>query len=49
MVCATGKTLLSVGAGSEAPVILRGGRFVFDIANEDLLAGLMPPLRPYRE
>lgn len=42
MVSTAGKTLLSVGAGSEAPVILRGGRFVFDTANEDLLAGLMP-------
>jgi len=42
MVAATGKTLLSVGAGSKASVILRGGRFVFNTANEDLLAGLMP-------
>ncbi|MGY3539779.1 AraC-like DNA-binding protein [Bradyrhizobium sp. USDA 4515] len=42
MVSTTGKRLLNVGAGSEAPVKLRGGRFVFDTANEDLLAGLMP-------
>lgn len=42
MVSTTGKTLLRVGAGSDAPVILRGGRFVFDAANEDLVAGLMP-------
>jgi len=42
MVSTAGKTLLSLGAGSEAPVILRGGRFVFDTANENLLAGLMP-------
>lgn len=42
MVATTGKTLLRMGAGSEAPVVLRGGRFVFDTANEGLLTWLMP-------
>jgi AraC-like DNA-binding protein len=32
-----------LGSGRENPVVLRGGRFVFDSANEDLLTGLIPP------
>ncbi|MCU1321090.1 MAG: transcriptional regulator, AraC family [Acidobacteriaceae bacterium] len=36
--------LLQLGVGKERPVLLRGGRFLFDTANEDLLTGLMPPL-----
>ncbi len=33
-----------LGSGGENPVTLRGGRFVFDSANEDLLTGFIPPL-----
>lgn len=33
-----------LGSGKTNPVTLRGGRFVFDSANEDLLTGLIPPL-----
>jgi AraC-like DNA-binding protein len=33
-----------LGFGSDNPVTVRGGRFVFDSANEDLLTGLIPPL-----
>jgi AraC-like DNA-binding protein len=32
-----------LGSGGANPVVLRGGRFVFDSANEDLLTGLIPP------
>jgi AraC-like DNA-binding protein len=32
-----------LGSGHENPVVLRGGKFVFDSANEDLLTGLIPP------
>ena len=35
---------LHVGEGTDSPVSLRGGRFVFDTANEGLLTGLLPPL-----
>ena len=35
---------LTLGDGVDAPVTLHGGRFVFATANEDLLAGLLPPL-----
>jgi len=44
LVAATGRTMLGVGEGSDGPVTLRGGRFVFDTANEGLLAGLLPSL-----
>ncbi len=37
-------TVNKLGSGNENPVTLRGGRFVFDSANEDLLTGLIPPL-----
>jgi AraC-like DNA-binding protein len=33
-----------LGSGEDHPVVLRGGRFVFDTANEDLLTDLMPSL-----
>jgi AraC-like DNA-binding protein len=35
---------LKLGEGTNSPVTLRGGRFVFDTANEDLLTGLLPAL-----
>jgi AraC-like DNA-binding protein len=35
---------LKLGAGTDSPVTLRGGRFVFDTANENLLTGLLPSL-----
>ena len=35
---------LTLGEGVDAPVTLHGGRFVFETANEDLLAGLLPSL-----
>lgn len=44
MVAATMKTALKLGERGGAAVTLRGGRFVFDTANEDLLTGLLPPL-----
>ena len=44
VVAATGRTILSVGEGSDMPVTLQGGRFVFDTANEGLLSGLLPSL-----
>jgi AraC-like DNA-binding protein len=40
----TGDTRLQLGAGTDCPVTLHGGRFVFDTANEDLLTGLLPSL-----
>ena len=44
VVAATKDTRLKLGAGTDCPVILHGGRFVFDTANEDLLTGLLPSL-----
>jgi len=44
VVVAAGDTGLKLGAGTDSPVILRGGRFVFDTANENLLTGLLPEL-----
>ncbi len=35
---------MTLGKGDAAPVILHGGRFVFDSANEGLLTTLLPPL-----
>lgn len=35
---------LKLGQGTDCPVTLHGGRFVFDTANENLLTGLLPPL-----
>jgi len=44
IVAATHSTGIKLGTGTDAPVTLHGGRFVFDTANEDLLTGLLPPL-----
>lgn len=43
-VARTKKTTLRVGSGAKSPVTLRGGRFLFDTANETLLTGLLPSL-----
>jgi AraC-like DNA-binding protein len=43
-VAASGDTGLKLGECVDSPVTLRGGRFVFDTANEELLTGLLPPL-----
>ena len=37
-------TGLKLGEGTDSPVTLRGGKFVFDTANENLLTGLLPSL-----
>ena len=37
-------TTMRLGAGDAEPVIIRGGRFVFESANEELLVQLLPPL-----
>lgn len=40
-----GKAMLRVGLDTNSPeVVLRGGRFVFDAVNEQLLTGLLPTL-----
>jgi AraC-like DNA-binding protein len=44
LVAATRTTALKLGEGTDSPVTMRGGRFVFDTANEDLLTGLLPSL-----
>ena len=44
VVAATQDPNLRLGQGTEAPVTLRGGRFVFDSANENLLTGLLASL-----
>ncbi|WP_421760663.1 AraC family transcriptional regulator [Devosia sp.] len=44
LVAASQDTRFRVGQRTGAEVVLHGGRFVFDTANEDLLAGLMPSL-----
>ena len=44
LVATTGSTTMRVGVGNTEPVTIRGGRFVFDTANEDLLFQLLPPL-----
>lgn len=41
---ASSSGLLKLGTGKQHPVLLRGGRFMFDTANENLLTGLMPSL-----
>jgi AraC-like DNA-binding protein len=43
-VAASNNTRIKLSEGSDSPVTLRGGRFVFDTANDDLLMGLLPPL-----
>ncbi|WP_263381293.1 AraC family transcriptional regulator [Granulicella arctica] len=42
IVAATGNTAMKLGDDTNFPVILRGGRFVFDSANQELLLGLLP-------
>ena len=42
LTAATKSSRLRLGAGNTALVTLRGGRFVFDRANENLLTGLLP-------
>jgi AraC-like DNA-binding protein len=44
VVATTGSVSFALGSGTSSPVILRGGRFVFDSANELLLSGLLPSL-----
>jgi AraC-like DNA-binding protein len=43
-VALTKDTGLKLGEGTDSPVTLRGGRFVFDTANDDLLTGLLPSM-----
>ena len=43
-VAITQQTGLKLGEGTESPTIVRGGRFLFDTANEGLLTGLLPSL-----
>lgn len=40
----TRSSTMRVGRGRTEPVIIRGGRFIFDTANEELLVNLLPPL-----
>jgi AraC-like DNA-binding protein len=42
LVAATNRSTLRLGASEDADVLLHGGRFVFDTANEGLLSGLLP-------
>ena len=42
VVAAAGHTSMRLGRGKASPVLLRGGRFVFDTANERLLTDLLP-------
>ncbi len=44
LVAAANSVSLQLGEGTESPVTLRGGRFVFDTANESLLWELLPSL-----
>jgi AraC-like DNA-binding protein len=44
IVAATNDPVLTLGGGSGPIAILRGGRFVFDTVNEQLLTGLLPSL-----
>ena len=44
LVARTNDPELRLDNGSGAPSILRGGRFVFDATNEELLTGLLPSL-----
>jgi AraC-like DNA-binding protein len=43
-VAATQNVWLNLGAGEDRPVTLHAGKFLINKANEDLLAGLVPPL-----
>lgn len=42
LVAATNRSMLQLGADRAPDVLLHGGRFVFDTANEHLLSGLLP-------
>ncbi len=42
LVSTTRSTTMRVGVGKTKPVIIRGGRFVFDTAHEELLLPLLP-------
>ncbi len=42
IVAALGHTGMQLGQGTASPVVLHGGRFVFDTANGKLLTGLLP-------
>ena len=44
LVATTHSNTMRVGSGVGEPVIIRGGRFVFETANEELLVDLLPPL-----
>jgi AraC-like DNA-binding protein len=44
LVATTRSTTMRVGLGKTEPVTIRGGRFVFDTANEELLVDLLPTL-----
>lgn len=44
-VARTKNVRLTLGSGEARPVTLHAGKFLFDTANDDLLAGLLPPLR----
>ena len=44
LVASTRSTTMRVGVGKTEPVTIRGGRFVFETANEELLVQLLPPL-----
>jgi len=43
-VAATKNVWLTLGSGADRPVTLHAGKFLVDPANQDLLAGLLPPL-----
>lgn len=43
-VAAAQNVRLTLGKGPERPITLHAGKFIFDTANDDLLAGLLPPL-----
>ena len=44
LVATTRSTTMRVGSGKTKPVTVRGGRFVFNASNEELLVNLLPPL-----
>ena len=44
LVATSQSTTMRVGVGETDPVIIRGGRFVFETSNEELLVQLLPPL-----
>jgi AraC-like DNA-binding protein len=44
LVAMSRSTTMRLGVGEAEPVIIRGGRFVFESVNEELLVQLLPPL-----